>query len=148
MESLAAQLYAFGIVLLAGVSLGLFFDLFRVIRGIVRPGCLSTPLFDLLFWALITPILILYLVLANWGQLRGYVFFGLVLGFFFYRLLFSGIVTSFLLWILRILGNLLNLLITFLLRLGSLPLLLIQEARFSWLHRSPWRLRAKLRWRK
>lgn len=38
MEPLGTQLYAFGIVLLAGVNLGIFFDLFRVIRGLVRPA--------------------------------------------------------------------------------------------------------------
>lgn len=83
MEPLGTQLYAFGIVLLAGVNLGLFFDLFRVIRGLLRPGLLATPLLDLLFWALVTPILVLYLILANWGELRGYVVIGLALGFFF-----------------------------------------------------------------
>lgn len=155
MESLATQFYAFGIVLLAGISLGLFFDLFRVLRGLLRPGFLSTPLLDLLFWALITPILILYLLLANWGELRGYVVIGLVLGFFFYRLLLSPMVVSFLLWAIRLLGGLLNVVCTFLLWIGSFPLLLIQEAKFSLSHRrrNGKRIRwswgfPKLRWKK
>ena len=92
MESLGTQLYAFGIVLLAGITLGLFFDLFRVIRGLLRPGLISTPILDLLFWALITPILVLYLVLANWGELRGYVCWSGSRSL--YRLLLSGMVIS------------------------------------------------------
>ncbi len=156
MESLGTQLYAFGIVLLAGITLGLFFDLFRVLRGLLRPGFLSTPLLDLLFWALITPILVLYLILANWGELRGYVVIGLILGLFFYRLLLSGMVVSFLIWMVQALGGLLGLLISFVLWLVSFPILLIQEARFSWSHRQKplggtkrtWRFRPKLRWRK
>ena len=156
MEPLGTQLYAFGIVLLAGISLGLLFDLFRVIRGLLRPGCFSTPLLDILFWALATPILILYLILANWGALRGYVFIGLALGFFFYRLLLSSMVISLLIWLVQVLGQLVSMLISFLVWLGSFPILLIQEVRFSWSHRSKplggtkrsWRFRPRLRWRK
>lgn len=156
MEPLGTQLYAFGIVLLAGVNLGLFFDLFRVIRGLLRPGLLSTPLLDLLFWALVTPVLVLYLILANWGELRGYVLVGLALGFFFYRLLFSGIVISLLLWLVEVIRGVLNLVLTFLLWLGSFPILLLQEIRFHWSHRvralgrprRVWRFAPKLRWRK
>jgi spore cortex biosynthesis protein YabQ len=156
MESLGTQLYAFGIVLLAGITLGLFFDLFRVIRGLLRPGVISTPILDLLFWALITPVLVLYLILANWGELRGYVIIGLLLGLFFYRLLLSGLVISLLLWLVRVIGGILNLVVSFVVWLVSFPILLVQEARFSWSHRkrasgaSPraWRLRPRLRWRK
>ena len=156
MESLGTQLYAFGIVLLAGINLGLFFDLFRVIRGLLRPGILSTPLLDLLFWALVTPVLLLYLILANWGELRGYVIIGLALGLFFYRLLLSGMIISFLLWVVQAVRGLLNLLVSFLLWLISFPVLLIQEIRFSWSHRARipgavkrgWRLRPPLRWKK
>lgn len=149
MESLGTQLYSFSIVLLAGITLGIFFDLFRVIRGILRPGLISTPILDLLFWALITPILVLYLVLANWGELRGYVLIGLGLGLFFYRLLLSGLVLSFLLWLVRVVGGFLNLVVSFFLWLLSFPILLVQEARFSLSHgRKTWRPRPRLRWRK
>jgi spore cortex biosynthesis protein YabQ len=153
MEPLSAQLYAFGIVLLAGVSLGVFFDLFRVIRGLLRPGLLSTPLLDLLFWVLLTPILILYLLLANWGELRGYVIIGLVLGFFFYKLLLSGIVTAVLIWLANLVMTVLNLVGTFLLRLVSIPILILSELKFGWIHqgakpRTLLRFRPKLRWRK
>lgn len=150
MESLGSQFYAFGIVLLAGTSLGIFFDLFRVLRGLLRPGFLSTPLLDLLFWALITPMLVLYLLLANWGELRGYVFIGLVLGFLFYRLLLSSLVVTVLLWSTRLLGGLLNVIFCFILWLVAAPLRLVQEARFSFSHRRrgfPWTL-SRLRWRK
>ncbi|NMB21489.1 MAG: hypothetical protein GX979_11535 [Firmicutes bacterium] len=149
MESLGTQLYSFGIVLMAGITLGIFFDLFRVIRGILRPGLISTPILDLLFWALITPILVLYLILANWGELRGYVLIGLALGLFFYRLLLSGLIVSLLLWLVQVVGGFLNLLLSFLLWLASFPILLIQEARFSFSHgKRTWRLRPRLRWRK
>ncbi|HBN95863.1 MAG TPA: hypothetical protein DDZ66_06160 [Firmicutes bacterium] len=156
MESLGTQLYAFGIVLLAGITLGLFFDLFRVIRGLLRPSVFSTPLLDLLFWALITPVLVLYLILANWGELRGYVIIGLLLGLFFYRLLLSGMIISLLLWLVQVIGGFLSLVVSLVIWLASFPVLLFQEARFSWSHRQKslggtkrtWHFRPRLRWRK
>lgn len=156
MEPLGTQLYAFGIVLLAGVNLGLFFDLFRVIRGILRPGWLATPLLDLLFWALVTPVIILYLILANWGQLRGYVVVGLILGFSFYRLFLSSLVISILLWLVEVVRRLLNLVVTGIVWVGSLPILAVQEIRFRSVHRVKAlagrgrlpKLRPRLRWRK
>lgn len=156
MEPLSTQLYAFGIVLLAGVSLGLFFDLFRVIRGILRPGAISTSLLDLIFWVLITPLLILYLLLANWGELRFYVLAGLALGFLFYRLLLSGIVISLLLFLVDIVFAVLNFLFTAIIRMVMFPIILVRELHHSW---GKWNginlswfkrftKRPRLRWRK
>lgn len=151
MEALGTQLYSFGIVLLAGVSLGFLFDVFRVFRGLLRPGLISTPLLDLLFWALFTPVLLLYLLLANWGELRGYVIIGLGLGFFFYRLILSNTVINVILWVVRVVSGILNLIITFLLWLISVPLLFVQQIRFfGWFKeaKSKRGFRARLRWRK
>ncbi|NLJ80173.1 MAG: hypothetical protein GX335_04010 [Firmicutes bacterium] len=151
MESLSAQLYSFGIVLLAGVSLGILFDVFRVARGLLRPGVISTPLLDLFFWALFTPLLLLYLLLANWGELRGYVIVGLGLGFFFYKLFLGEMMITLLLGIVRLGSMLLNLVITFGLWLLSIPLVLIQEIRFSSGRKGERvrkRWKPRLRWRK
>lgn len=150
MESLSTQLYAFGIVMLAGISLGVLFDFFRVIRGLLRPGFFATPLLDLLFWVICTPVLILYLLLANWGELRGYVAIALVLGFAFYKLFLGGIVLTLLLLVVRGVSNLLSLIITFVLWLIAFPVRLL--ARISLgsprLRLPDWRWKPRLRWRK
>ncbi|NLJ75506.1 MAG: hypothetical protein GX331_11035 [Firmicutes bacterium] len=151
METLSAQLYAFSIVILAGVSLGFLFDVYRVIRGILRPGIISTALLDLFFWALLAPILAVYLLLANWGELRGYVLIGLILGFLFYRLILSRAVIALLLWIVRIGMKIANLVVWVVLWVISIPLLFVQELGFTWRLRKRrlglW-LKPSLRWRK
>ena len=38
MDSLSVQLYAFAVTLIAGASIGLIFDLYRVIRSRLQPG--------------------------------------------------------------------------------------------------------------
>lgn len=150
METLGVQLYSFGIVMLAGISLGVMFDCFRVIRGLLRPGLLSTLLLDLLFWAICTPVLVLYLLLANWGELRGYVIIGLILGFFFYKLFLGQTVLALLLWAVRSVSGLLNFLITLLLYLAAAPLRLAGRLRLGRPRLGlPFRIwKPRLRWRK
>ncbi|HHY14556.1 MAG TPA: spore cortex biosynthesis protein YabQ [Firmicutes bacterium] len=150
MESLSTQLYAFGIVMLAGISLGVLFDFFRVIRGLLRPGFFATPLLDLLFWVICTPVLILYLLLANWGELRGYVAIALVLGFAFYKLFLGGIVLTLLLLVVRGVSNLLSLIITFVLWLIAFPVRLLARISLGLprLRLPDWRWKPRLRWRK
>ncbi|MGI6640879.1 MAG: spore cortex biosynthesis protein YabQ [Limnochordia bacterium] len=145
MESLSAQLYAFGIILLAGLTIGLVVDVYRVIRGILRPGLVSTAILDLMFWALLTPILVIYLLLANWGQLRGYVIMGLILGFAFYRLTMSRAVVALLLWLIDLLGRLVTFAGTVVWSIISFPIVLGQELGLG--VRSL-RLKTRLRWRK
>ncbi len=150
MESLSTQLYAFGIVMLAGISLGVLFDFFRVIRGLLRPGFFATPLLDLLFWVICTPVLILYLLLANWGELRGYVAIALVLGFAFYKLFLGGIVLTLLLLVVRGVSNFLSLIITFVLWLIAFPVRLLARISLGLprLRLPDWRWKPRLRWRK
>lgn len=150
MVPLSAQLYSFGIILLAGVSLGVFFDLFRIIRGVLRPGVISTSLLDLLFWALVTPILVLYILLASWGDLRGYVFIGLALGFFFYKLMLSSIVVGFVIWLVNLISALISSIVHMLLRLLSAPLFFIASFRLGRASkvRPVFRFRTKLRWKR
>lgn len=150
MVPLSAQLYSFGIIILAGVSLGFFFDLFRVLRGLLRPGTWTTPLLDLLFWALVTPILVLYILLANWGELRGYVVVGLALGFFFYKLLLSGLVLSLLLWVMNLVLTVVNVILTTFLRLLALPVALVADLRFKRTNplQNAVRFKPRLRWKR
>jgi spore cortex biosynthesis protein YabQ len=118
---------------------------YRVIRGILRPGLVSTAILDLMFWALLTPILVIYLLLANWGQLRGYVIMGLILGFAFYRLTMSRAVVALLLWLIDLLGRLVTFAGTVVWSIISFPIVLGQELGLG--VRSL-RLKTRLRWRK
>ncbi len=151
MESLSAQLYAFGIILLAGLSIGLLVDFYRVLRGFLRPGLVSTAILDLIFWALLTPILIIYLLLANWGQLRAYVVIGLLLGFLFYRLLISRAVVAFLVWLIDSIGRVLSFTAAAIWSIVTFPLVIGQELGLSLRSARIGRrffFRPKLRWRK
>lgn len=150
MQPLSTQLYSFGIVMLAGVSLGALFDLFRVVRGLLRPGLFGTPFLDLLFWVVCTPVIVIYLLLANWGELRGYVAIALVLGFAFYKLFLGETVLALLLWLVRGIRGALSLIISFFFWLLAVPARLVARLGYH-LSRAKlpgWRLKPRLRWRK
>jgi len=71
-----------------GITLGVLFDFYRVLRGTFRPKVLITWVTDLLYWLIATAIVFIALVLSNWGELRFYVFLGIISGVgLYYRLL-------------------------------------------------------------
>lgn len=96
MLSLAGQIYALAMMLLAGALVGLLFDIYRVLRSLMRPRTLATIVMDLLFWALATPLVFGLLVIGNWGELRFFVLLGLFCGLFAYFQILSPLV----LWLL------------------------------------------------
>lgn len=83
-----SQVITFLITIATGIILGVLFDGYRVLRGTFRPKVLTTWFTDLLYWLLATVIVFLALVISNWGELRFYVFLGIISGVvFYYRLL-------------------------------------------------------------
>ncbi|MCL5045559.1 MAG: spore cortex biosynthesis protein YabQ [Actinobacteria bacterium] len=79
------QFYAFFVMVLAGVALGLGYDTYRAFRTFCRPLGLIGAAADLIFglWALF--LLGLALLLGNWGDLRVYVVVGVGIGLAFYH---------------------------------------------------------------
>lgn len=89
MVSLAGQLQAFLSTVMIGLVLGLAFDAYRILRGLIRPKAVATGMLDLLFWVVMTPIVFALLVAGNWAELRFYVLLGLAVGAALYAQLFS-----------------------------------------------------------
>lgn len=80
MQSLTSQFYAFLVTVLAGVTIGVIFDFYRVIRGLARPRKVFTYLGDLAFWVISTMVIFFLLLVGNWGEIRFYVFIGILAG--------------------------------------------------------------------
>lgn len=80
MSALELQLYVFALMLLTGMALGLIFDIYRVLRGLIRLRGLVGDVGDLLVWLLVAPLILVGVLLASWGELRAYIFIGLALG--------------------------------------------------------------------
>ena len=83
------ELYTFLLFLLTGISIGILFDIFRIIRKNFKTKDFITYIHDFLF-LILTGIILLYSIFAfNNGELRGYIFIAVILGICMYILLFS-----------------------------------------------------------
>lgn len=108
----------------AGMLLGLIFDFYRVVRGLVRPRRWLTSVGDLLYWLVATAVVFVALLLGNWGELRLYVFLGLLAGVGVYYKWASMLAIRLLRYVLRLTGRL-----TTALRLGVV-LAVVRPVRF------------------
>lgn len=109
------QAYLFLIFTLNGIIIGLLFDCFRILRKTIKTNNLFTYIEDVIFW-LLTGVLILYSIYYfNNGQIRLYMFLGIILGTILYLLTISKYVISIFVnvinFIKKILGWLINLLL-------------------------------------
>lgn len=77
---LTSQVTTFVITIVTGVVLGVLFDFYRVLRGNYDPKTLLTWFTDLLYWFVATVVILVALVFSNWGELRFYVFLGIISG--------------------------------------------------------------------
>lgn len=99
------QVETFVITILTGLLLGLLFDLFRVMRNIFRPRWMIGSAADLAYWLLATGIVFTALLLGNWGELRLYVFIGLLGGVAAYFKFLSRRTVRLLIGLLRLAGR-------------------------------------------
>lgn len=91
MEFVSDQFGSFLQLLLIGMVFGVFFDLYRVFRGMVKVNKTVDFLGDLLFWVLMMVFLIPLIFWSTWLELRLYVWFSLLVGVLSYFWLFSPI---------------------------------------------------------
>ncbi|WP_443663275.1 spore cortex biosynthesis protein YabQ [Clostridium sp.] len=76
--------------LLAGIITGVFFDIYRLIRGFKNPNKILTIIQDLLFWTLTSIVVFIFLMYTNEGYINFYVYVGLIIGVYLYLKLISN----------------------------------------------------------
>lgn len=78
------QVAAFAVTIVTGAFLGIIFDFYRVLSRSLRLRPFFTSVSDLLFWGLATLVIFVVLLASNWGEVRMYVFIGLIGGALLY----------------------------------------------------------------
>ncbi len=68
-----------------GFLLGAYYDVFRILRCILRPGAVRVFWQDMLFFLTAAPLVFLFALAVADGVVRVYMFAGLVAGFLAYR---------------------------------------------------------------
>ncbi len=94
------QLYNFFIFIILGLIVAFIFDIFRVLRKKFKTNNIITYLEDILFWLISGALIISAIFKFNDGELRTYLFIGILIGITIYMILFSNIVNKILLQIL------------------------------------------------
>lgn len=88
-DTIATQIYSLVIFTISGIAIGVFFDIFRILRRSFKTSDLVTYIEDILFWIISGTFFLYVLFKFNNGQIRNYVIIGLFLGIAFYILAIS-----------------------------------------------------------
>lgn len=83
------QLFNLFIFTITGISIGILFDIFRIVRRSFKTPDFITYIQDTIFWILTGLILLFTIFTFNNGELRIYIFIGLILGLCLYILTLS-----------------------------------------------------------
>ena len=116
------QFYIFLIYIASGMIIGIFFDIFRVLRKSIKTSNLITYIEDTIFWIIVGFFLIWEIFTISYGELRSYIFIGLIIGLVIYMISVSKYfikinvkiityVKKIILKILNVLKNILNFLL-------------------------------------
>ena len=91
-NSLIIELHNFLTSIYGGLISGFIYDIYKTKRYYSKPNKFITYLEDLLFWIIIACVFFFVLIKVSFGQIRGYILVGFVLGIFIYNKMFSPFV--------------------------------------------------------
>lgn len=83
------QFYNLFIFIATGVIIGVLFDCFRILRRTFKTPDVITYIEDIIFWILVGIVLLVSIFTFNNGEIRSYIFFGLIIGMTIYILTIS-----------------------------------------------------------
>lgn len=69
---------------LLGFLLGLFYEIFRILRLMIKTGAVAVFVQDILYWSVSALISFLFILAVNSGQLRIFLLLGIVIGMIVY----------------------------------------------------------------
>ena len=78
------QLCEFLIYVVSGIGISIFFDIFRVLRKSIKTSNLITYIEDAIFWIIVGLFFIWEIFTISYGELRSYIFIGLLIGVVLY----------------------------------------------------------------
>lgn len=100
--TLSTQFFTLAAMIISGIVLGTALDTYRVVKGQFRIRRAFLPFFDLAYWILATIFVFLVLFYSNNGQIRLYIFLGLVIGGWIYFKKMSSLTIRFVLWLIKV----------------------------------------------
>lgn len=100
--TLQVQFLTIFMMFCGGLLLGMLFDLIRVLSGKLRLPRWMLPIADIFYWIVATILVFRLLIYSNEGQVRVFIFLGILIGICFYFGLLSMWVIRLILLLIRI----------------------------------------------
>lgn len=94
METVQFQSYVFSYAVYGGITIGVLYDIYRVIRRKKRNGKLISSIWDAAFLISVLLVAVWVIFSSNYGDLRAYVFIGFTVGFYLYEKLLGRIAVA------------------------------------------------------
>lgn len=101
MEEVYNQLFCLSMFSITGTTIGILFDIFRILRRSFKTSDLITYIEDILFWILTGAIVLFSIFKFNDGQIRSYVIIGISFGIFIYMFTISKYIIKYSVIIIR-----------------------------------------------
>ena len=95
MQEVYNQLFCLLIFIITGIVIGILFDIFRILRKSFKTADWITYLQDILFWVFAGCVMLFSIFTFNNGEIRNYVFIGIILGIILYMLSISRFFVKF-----------------------------------------------------
>lgn len=86
---LSGQLGIFLMCIAGGIIISLLYDIFRTLRKSIKTADIVTYIEDIIFWILVGGFLIYLIFILNDGNIRFFIFVGLILGGILYHFTLS-----------------------------------------------------------
>lgn len=102
------QAYLFLIFVINGFIIGLLFDFFRILRRSFKTTDIITYIEDFLFWILAGIILLYSIFIFNNGEIRLFLFLGVIFGIILYMLLLSKFIIKINVKIIKFITNIIQ----------------------------------------
>ena len=106
------QLYNFFIFIILGMLVAFIFDFFRALRKTFKTNDVITYIEDILFWIISGFLIMSSIFKFNDGEIRFYLFVGLLLGIFIYIILLTKLINKILEILMKPIKGVLNIIIS------------------------------------
>ncbi len=95
MSEVYKQLFSLITFILTGIVIGILFDFFRILRKSFKTSDWITYIQDILFWILTGLVILFSIFKFNNGEIRIYIFIGMIFGILIYMLTISKFIIKY-----------------------------------------------------
>lgn len=100
-----SQIYSFLVTVYGGLIIAFIYDIYRVFRQILKPKKVLSSIGDIIFWAVGTIVMLFFMYVSNYVEIRFYSFLGFITGILLYNVLLSRFISDLLLKIYKFAAN-------------------------------------------